>query len=63
MGVAVLDDAQNSGWDVSISKIKSVQGNMLQLSPITVRDYDFETKHARIRNTYPILCAINAPTI
>ena len=63
MGVEVLDDTLNSGWDVSISKVVAVNGHMLQINPITVRDYDLEHKHARIRNTFPILCAMNAENV
>jgi hypothetical protein len=63
MGVEVMDDTLNSGWDVSISKVVAVNGRMVQISPITVRDYDLEHKHARMRNTYPILCAMNAENV
>jgi len=63
MGVTVLDDMLNSGWDVSISTVVAVHDHLLQLSPMTVRDYDFEKKHARMRNTFPILCAMNAENV
>lgn len=63
MGVEVLDDTLNSGWDVSISKVVAVNGHMLQINPITVRDYNLEHKHARVRNTFPILCAMNAENV
>src|SRR6185437_13768705 len=49
MGVELLDDSLNSGWDVSISKVVAVNGHMVQISPMTVRDYDLEHKHARMR--------------
>jgi hypothetical protein len=63
MGVELLDDSLNSGWDVSISKVVAVNGHMVQISPITVRDYDFEHKHARMRNTFPMLCAMNVENV
>ncbi len=63
MGVEILDDAQKSGWDVTISKVVAVQGHTVQINPPTVRDYDLGEKHGRIRNTYPILCAINAENV
>ncbi len=63
MGVEILDDTLKDGWDVTISKIVAVQGNMLQINPPTVRDYDLSQKHARIRNTYPILCTENAENV
>src|SRR5690349_9693104 len=49
MGVEVLDDTLNSGWDVSISKIDAINGKILHLNPMTVRDYDSEQKHGRVR--------------
>jgi parallel beta-helix repeat protein len=63
MGVEVLDDTLKDGWDVSISKVVAVNGHMVQLNPYTVRDYDFEKRNARIRNTFPILCAMNAENV
>ena len=63
MGVEVLDDTLHDGWDVTISKIVSVQGSIVQINPPTVRDYDLNQKHARIRNTYPILCTENAENV
>src|SRR5262249_921363 len=46
MGVEVLDDTLKEGWDVTISSVVGVNGHILQLSPYTVRDYDFEKHHA-----------------
>ncbi|HEV8038529.1 MAG TPA: right-handed parallel beta-helix repeat-containing protein [Bryobacteraceae bacterium] len=63
MGVEISDDTLKEGWDVSISKVVAVHDHMLQISPPTVRDYDLEKKHARIRNTYPMLCAMNAENV
>ncbi len=63
MGVEISDDVLKSGWDVSISKVVAVNGHMLQINPPTVRDYDLDHQHARIRNTYPILCAMNAANV
>jgi hypothetical protein len=58
MGLEVMDDASNSGWDVSITAIRAIEGNILRVSPMTLKDYDLAGKHARVRNTFPILCAI-----
>lgn len=63
MGIEILDDTLKDGWDVTISKVVAVRDHMLQINPPTVRDYDLEQKHARIRNTYPILCAMNAENV
>jgi hypothetical protein len=63
MGITVLDDAQSSGWDISVSAVTAVKDHVLQISPYTVRDYNFEQKHARVRNTFPILCVMNAANV
>ncbi len=63
MGVAVTDDTLKSGWDITISSVSSVKSPYLILNPMTVRDYDHEKLHARISNTFPILCAMNAENI
>ncbi len=63
MGVSVLDDKQNSGWDVSVASVAAVEGRYLRIEPMTVRDYDRERNHARMRNTFPILCAMNAENV
>lgn len=63
MGVEILDDTLKEGWDVTISKVVAVHDHTLQINPPTVRDYDLQQKHARIRNTYPILCTMNAENV
>ena len=63
MGVTILDDTLNSGWDVSVSSVVAVEGSTLRIDPMTLRDYDRERLHGRVRNTFPILCAIDAENV
>jgi parallel beta-helix repeat protein len=63
MGVSVLDDTLKSGWDISVTTVTAVKGPYLMLNPMTLRDYDQERLHARVRNTFPILCAIDAENV
>ena len=63
MGIAVVDDQLKSGWDISISSIVDIKGPYLIINPITVRDYDQERLHAKVRNTFPILCVMNAEKV
>jgi hypothetical protein len=63
MGVTVLDDVQNRGWDVSVTTITAVEGNLLRVDPMTLRDYDLEQKHARIQNTFPVLCVLDGENV
>jgi len=63
MGISVMDDTLKSGWDVSVTAVKAVEGNVLRINPMTLRDYDAEKLHARVRNTFPILCAIQTEKV
>lgn len=63
MGISVSDDALNSGWDISVTTVTAVDGAVLRLNPMTLRDYSSEEKHARVRNTFPILCAIQTEKV
>lgn len=63
MGVAITDDTLHSGWDITISSVASVKPPYVIINPMTVRDYDQERQHARMSNTFPILCTMNASNI
>ena len=63
MGISVIDDKLNAGWDISIASILGIHGSVLSITPRTVRDYDVAQHHARVRNTFPILCAIDADKV
>jgi len=58
MGIAIKDDKLSSGWDISIASVTGVEGDLLRVSPMTARDYDHEQQHARVNNSFPILCVI-----
>ena len=63
MGIAILDDQLKSGWDISISAVTAVEGRMLRINPMTLRDYNAEQLHAKVRNTFPILCVMDAENV
>lgn len=63
MGISVLDDQQNQGWNVTTTTITSVEGNRVRIWPRTVRDYELEQNHARIQNTFPILCVVEGKDV
>jgi hypothetical protein len=63
MGIAILDDKQKSGWDISISTVAAVKAPFLTIHPMTLRDYSQERDHAIVRNTFPILCAMDAERV
>jgi len=56
--LSVMDDTSSSGWDISVTAITAVEGNVLRINPMTLKDYNLVEQHARVRNTFPILCAI-----
>jgi hypothetical protein len=63
MGVAIVDDTLKTGWDISVTSIASIKPPYVIVNPMTVRDYDRRQHHARMINTFPILCAIDAANI
>src|SRR5947209_16334419 len=63
MGVAITDDKLNSGWDITVSSVAAVKGPYVILNPMTVRDYNQEQNHARIRNTFPVLVVMDAADV
>lgn len=63
MGIAIVDDLLKSGWDISVSTVIGVKGPNLTINPRTVRDYDLQRHHAKVSNTFPILCAMNAEKV
>jgi hypothetical protein len=63
MGITVLDDTLSSGWDISTSTVTGIKGNFLLISPMTLRDYNAEKLHGRVRNTFPILCVMDAADV
>ncbi len=58
MGITVTDKLLDSDWDISVTTIKSIEGNLLRIDPMTLRDYSAENQQAAVRNSFPILCAI-----
>jgi parallel beta-helix repeat protein len=63
MGIAVRDDVSNSGWAITVSTVANVKAPYVIINPMTIRDYDEEQHHARVSNTFPILCAIDAANV
>jgi len=63
MGLSVLDNTLSSGWDISVTTVVAVKGNTLRISPMTLRDYSVEPLRARVRNSFPILCAIETENV
>jgi hypothetical protein len=56
--ISVTDKLLNSGWDISVTTIKSIEGNLLDRSH-DVRDYNAEEQQAAIRKASQPLCDRN----
>ena len=63
MGISVVDDTLKGGWDISVSSVTAVKPPFIVIDPMTLRDYDQERLHAKVRNLFPILCAIDAENV
>jgi parallel beta helix pectate lyase-like protein len=63
MGITVFDDVLKSGWDISTTTVTAVDGNRLEIFPRTERDYELANNNARVKNTFPILCAVDAENV
>lgn len=63
MGVAITDDKLKSGWDITVSSVAGIKAPYVVINPMTVRDYDQQELHARVTNTFPILCVENAANV
>lgn len=62
MGVAVYDDDQRSGWDLTTAKITSIKGNIIYIDDYLLRDYH-AGKNGTISNNCSVISAIDAENI
>jgi len=58
MGLSVLDNNHRNGWAVSVTTIQAIDGDILRIEPMTLRDYNIEREQAWVQNTFPILAGI-----
>lgn len=63
MGISVIDDEQYQGWALSTTTVTAIDGHHMRIWPRTVRDYNLERSHARIQNTFPILCVVEGENV
>lgn len=63
MGLAVTDKQLASGWDISITTVRAIEGNLLRVSPMMLRDYNVAQQQAVVHNSFPILCAVETDNV
>ena len=62
MGVAVYDDQQRSGWDVTTARIVDIKGNIVFINDFLVRDYHTGA-NGTLSNACSVISAVNAGNI
>jgi Pectate lyase superfamily protein/Right handed beta helix region len=62
MGVAVYDEGQRSGWDLTTAKITSIKGNIIYIDDYLVRDYHADKK-GTVSNSCSVIAAVNARNV
>jgi hypothetical protein len=59
MGVAIYDEGQRSGWDLTTANITGIKGNVLYIDNYLVRDYHAD-KTGTVSNSCSVIAAVNA---
>ena len=62
MGVAIYDDNQRSGWDLTTAKITGIKGNVIYINDYLLRDYHADKK-GTISNNCSVITAVDAENV
>ncbi len=62
MGVAVYDENQRSGWDLTTTKISAIKGNVIYVDDYLLRDYHTDKK-GTVSNNCSVISAVEAKNI
>lgn len=62
MGVAIFDEDQRYGWDLTTAKITDIKGNTLFIDEFLVRDYRSDKK-GTVSNACSVISAVEAENI
>ena len=62
MGVAIFDEGQRSGWDLTTAKITAIKGNVIYIDDYLVRDYHADKK-GTISNNCSVISAVDAENV
>jgi hypothetical protein len=62
MGVAVYDDGQRSGWDLTTAKITGIKSNIIYIDDYLLRDYHADKK-GTVSNNCSVIAAVNAENV
>lgn len=62
MGIAVYDDSQRSGWDLTTTRITAIKGNVIYISDYLLRDYHTD-RNGTVSNNCSVIEAVNAKNV
>lgn len=62
MGVAIYDDTQRSGWDLTTARITEIKGNTIYLDDYLLRDY-FKAKNGMVSNACSVIEAVSSENV
>ncbi len=62
MGIAVYDEGQRSGWDLTTARITAIKGNVLYIDNYLVRDYHADKK-GTVSNNCSVISAVGAENV
>jgi hypothetical protein len=62
MGVAIYDDGQRSGWDLTTARITEIKGNVIYIDDYLLRDYHTE-KNGTVSNSCSVISAVEAENV
>lgn len=62
MGVAIYDESQRSGWDLTTASITEIKGNVLYIDNYLVRDYHADKK-GTVSNSCSVIAAVDAQNV
>ena len=62
MGVAIYDDTQRSGWDLTTAIITTIKGNDIYINEYLLRDYHAD-KNGTLSNSCSVISAVEAENV
>jgi hypothetical protein len=62
MGVAIYDEGQRSGWDLTTARITGIKGNVIYIDDYLLRDYHADKK-GTISNNCSVISAVGAENV
>ena len=62
MGVAIYDETQRSGWDLTTARITGIKGNVIYIDDYLLRDYHADKK-GTLSNSCSVISAVDANNV